>query len=931
MPQAKILVNGIIGSNDDVTINTLVQLNNQNIGGESTYSWAILDQPPGTADALSSLIIQNPSFTPKKEGTYLVKVTINLGLPDEQNDSVVVGIRQVKSRQRIPAAGETTQADTSDGWATSMNALLRAMDSWLADPAIIVGVAGATGLSKGTCVRAAGGSVIKTGLPGQETVPNFTLCDATTLGKIDELIFVMEGAVVGGGTPALNALCRARYVGRLANTLVTGAAGVAGDTLFVSDTGALSTAPGTLRRQVGSIMNVIGAGYYDVMVDGVGGADITPIGAPYVIFGPGGTLTAAKRIDAASPTPFTGDVMFLAGAGTVTPLIAKAHAAQSVSIFEVQSSTSVKYFKVDEFGIFDGIGQLSNNLGINASVNINWPNWKLSEVFGVSNEMRFDYQSRANTVKFTTDVGATGITKITLTAPGGQDGSVGVDDSGWVTFIDGWPDVEVRSQNVKVVGISKSSNEGDLVIWSPDGISRDLRLTANQSTGIIDIKAEGTGGVGVGKLTLNSKWQINAFTGELNSVGGAMTPQQIWGVANPLYGTSAVNLQTLQAADTTLKQQFALPRRERFASWPPSINGLWESPSSDYLTDLAWEAQSNNVYPSGSHTTRGRPTGQSSGQNSSLGLKVILNSASRLVFSFRTSTTPGAGRLKLFIDGVTVFATPDTTSNDGGGMYVSDPLPAGFHKFTWRYEKTGAGAETIAITDVSVFPEQDLREVSEGFIWQDDDWTLNKIPSDLVVAGEAVWRWFKTYTGTPGGVLAVDTDMTLKITANNNASGDSTSLIWGPSAQQVFLNPASAGCFIEFVFKLDNMTAVDKGFDFEIFNPATPEKIVFSADITLNAAYWTFVNGAGTRHVLAHALDSNWHTYRICINPAGVTFLMDTLNASVLRYSMPAAVESVSIPTPSFKIKTRFDGALMAPTVRFRSLKWRASKVYSAL
>lgn len=930
MPQAKILVNGVIGSNDDLPINALVQLNNQNIGGESTYAWAILDQPPGTADALSSLIIQNPSFTPKKEGTYLVKVTVNLGLPDEQSDSVVVGIRQVKSRQRIPAAGETTQADTADGWATSMNALLRAMDSWLADPAIIVGVAGATGLSKGTCVRAAGGAIIKSGLPGQETVPNFTLCDATTLGKIDELIFVMEGAVVGGGTPALNALCRARYVGRLANTLVTGAAGVAGDTLFVSDTGALSTAPGTLRRQIGSIMNVIGGGYYDVMVDGVGGADITPIGAPYVIFGPGGTLTSAKRIDAVSPTPFTGDVVFLSGAGGVTPLIAKAHAAQSVDIFEVQSSAGAIYFKVDEFGVFDGVGQLSNNLGINASVNINWPNWKLSEVFGVSTEMRFDWQSRANTVKFTTDVGATGVTKITFTAPGGQDGTVGVDDSGWVTFIDGRPDVEIRSQNVKVARISRSSDLGELVIWSPDGVSRDLRLKADQSTGIIDIKAEGTGGVGVGKLTLNSKWQISAFTGELNSVGGAGAPQQIWGVANPLYGTSAVNLQTLQAADTTLKQQFALPRRERFASWPPSINGLWESPSSDYLTDLAWEAQSNNVYPSGSHTTRGRPTGQSSGQNSSLGLKVILNSVSRLVFSFRT--TSSSGRLKLFIDGVTVFATPDTSSGDGGGMYVSDPLPAGFHKFTWRYEKTGAGAETIAITDVSVFPEQDLREVSEGFIWQDDDWTQgNKIPLDSA-ATESVWRWFKFYYGTPGGVLAVDTDMTLKVMANNNAPGDATNLIWGPISQQAFLNPTSAGCFIEFVFKLDNMTAVGKGFDFQIFHPTLGgEKIVFSADITLDATYWTFVNGAGTRHVLAHALDSNWHTYRICINPAGITFLMDTLNASVLRYSMPAALESVSIPEPSFLISTRFDGALTAPTVRFRSFKWRASKLYPAL
>jgi hypothetical protein len=264
-------------------------------------------------------------------------------------------------------------------------------------------------------------------------------------------------------------------------------------------------------------------------------------------------------------------------------------------------------------------------------------------------------------------------------------------------------------------------------------------------------------------------------------------------------------------------------------------------------------------------------------------------------------------------------------------MYVSDPLPAGFHRFTWRYEKTGAGAETIAITDVSVFPEQDLREVSEGFIWQDDDWTLNKIPSDFVLPGEAVWRWFRSYYGIPGGVLIVDTDMTLKIMANNNAPGDTTMLLWGPSCSQVFLNPTSAGCFIEFVFKLENMTAVGKGFDFEILNPSTPEKIVFSADIALDGAYWTFVNGAGTRHVLAHALDSNWHTYRICINPAGVTFLMDTLNASVLRYSMPAAVESVSIPTPSLRIKTRFDGALTAPIVRFRSFKWRASKLYSAL
>jgi hypothetical protein len=183
-------------------------------------------------------------------------------------------------------------------------------------------------------------------------------------------------------------------------------------------------------------------------------------------------------------------------------------------------------------------------------------------------------------------------------------------------------------------------------------------------------------------------------------------------------------------------------------------------------------------------------------------------------------------------------------------------------------------------------------------------------------------------------MVTIDSDMNLQIQTNTN-SGDATNLVWGfgdgLSVSQVALDPASYGCFIEFVLKLDNMTTTGKGLDFQIYDAYGAQKIVLSADITLDAAYWTFVNGAGTRHVLAHALDSNWHTYRICINPAGVTFLMDTLNASVLRYSMPAALESVVIPRVFFKITNRYDGAASTPIVRFRSFKWRASKLYPAL
>jgi hypothetical protein len=762
-------------------------------------------------------------------------------------------------------------------------------------------------------------------LPGQETVPNFTLCDATTLGKIDELIFVMEGAVIGGGTPALNALCRARYVGRLANTLVTGAAGVPGDTLFVSDTGALSTAPGTLRRQVGSIMHVIGAGYYDVMIDGVGGADITPIGAPYVIFGPGGTLTAALRIDAASPTPFLSNVMFLSGAATVTPLIVKAHAAQSVNIFEIQNSAGTNYFKVNKFGVFDGVGQLSNNLGIDNGIKISWPNWQLLES---ASEMRLDFQARANTAKFVTDVGASGITKMVLTAPGGNAGAFGVDDAGWITFVEGGPFFQLRSGNIKVVEGYNTANAGYMILWSPDGTTRSIQFIADQSTGITDIQAMGVAGSELGILRLNSQWRIDSGTGDFYSVGGAGSPQQIWGVSDPLYPTSAVNLQTLQTSEETLKQQFTLPRRERFTTWPITNNGLWDSPSIDYPTDLAWEAQANNVYPFSSHATRGRPTGQAAGENSSLGLRVILNATSRLVFSYRT--TSGSGTLKLYLDGVNVFETPNITVGDGGGMYVSDPLPAGFHKFTWRYVKTGAGADVIAITDVSIFSEQDLREVSDGFIWQDDDWTLNNIPLDSA-ATDSVWRWFKNFAGA-GGSIAVDTDLNLYMRLNN-VPGSGARLFWGPSFQQVCFNPAYCGCFIEFALSLSGFTVIDKGFDFKIFNPMGTEAITLSADVGFNSGYWTFVNGSGTRHVIPFNLGSSWHTYRICINPAGITFLQDAINTNMIGYrSMPAATESVSIPQPSFITTLRVDGVVTAaPIAQFRSFKWRGSKLYKAL
>jgi hypothetical protein len=306
MPQAKITVNSVPGSNVNLPINTLVQLDNQNAGGELTYTWSILDKPPTSVDTLSSVSVQNPVFTPKVEGTYLIKLVVNQGLPTEQEDRVVCAVLQLKTLERIPAAGETTEADTSDGWATASNSYLRRMDALLVDPGVMVGVNASGGtLVRGNIVRAPGVEFIKATLPGAEGLPGFTLAHANVLGEIDELLCVVESDITGVGVsipgtgPTEARLMRVRYIGRF--VAITGSP-AAGDTVYVNDGGSLSLTPGTIRRRVGSVMT--GAYTNDVWFNGVGGADIdlTPIDRAYVVWGNPGALPNALRVDGANAT-----------------------------------------------------------------------------------------------------------------------------------------------------------------------------------------------------------------------------------------------------------------------------------------------------------------------------------------------------------------------------------------------------------------------------------------------------------------------------------------------------------------------------------------------------------------------------------------------------------------------------------------------------
>ncbi len=257
MTQALITVNAVAGSNTDLPINTLVQLNNTGNGGESTYAWSILDQPPGTTDVLSSASIVNPTFTPRKEGTYLIQVIVNLALGDQQTNRVVCSVRQLKTRTRVPAAGESTEADAADGYALSANELLRLIDTMRADPGVLVAQLGYAAAAQDV-VRFTGIATLKSGLPGQEVVPLVTKGLATAAAiTTEELGLVL--AAVDGGALSNGKLAFIRVFGLVAPATSAALVGAADEAaVYVSDTGVLDDVAGTNSRRCGKVVDNTG-------------------------------------------------------------------------------------------------------------------------------------------------------------------------------------------------------------------------------------------------------------------------------------------------------------------------------------------------------------------------------------------------------------------------------------------------------------------------------------------------------------------------------------------------------------------------------------------------------------------------------------------------------------------------------------------------
>lgn len=269
MPQAAIQINAVTGSNDDLPIATLVQLTNLNTGGELTYQWSILWQPAGPADTLSSTTIQNPTFTPNKEGTYLIQLIVNSGLSSEKVDRVVAAVRQLKTRIRVPAVGETDE-NGSDGWGdpAAANNFLQLVDTMRADPGVEVCYVGSGGITEGSVVRFGGTQQIKSGLPGQETILSVLGSTATftTTEPLGYVVSSVDGSPVGLGSLV--------YVRRFGLVVPFGAIGgaVVGQPVYLSNSGTADSLPGTTTRVIGVFVDALTTAFYYDGAQQIGGA-----------------------------------------------------------------------------------------------------------------------------------------------------------------------------------------------------------------------------------------------------------------------------------------------------------------------------------------------------------------------------------------------------------------------------------------------------------------------------------------------------------------------------------------------------------------------------------------------------------------------------------------------------------------------------------
>lgn len=246
-------------SNDNLPLGSVVTLTSVDTALHS-YTWAIVSQPEGPNDLIvgSGQIV---TFTPTKEGSYLVKLTVDFGYPSQDSQQLIAAVRELETGDRIPAIGETVENSVNDGWANPVDAILQRVTRFT-DAGVLPGVA-AEALAVGDVVYASDTYTLAAGLPGERVVANWSKAHADVPAEVQGVFGVVVGSVLGGSIDADDVIT-VQTTGLYQGVPFASAPSV-GDPVFISDAAGLSLTQGTIRRQIGTVCDV-GGSTYAVMV-----------------------------------------------------------------------------------------------------------------------------------------------------------------------------------------------------------------------------------------------------------------------------------------------------------------------------------------------------------------------------------------------------------------------------------------------------------------------------------------------------------------------------------------------------------------------------------------------------------------------------------------------------------------------------------------
>jgi hypothetical protein len=259
MARAQIKINGSDSRFTAVAIGGAVALSNDDNGGETSYAWTLVDQPEGTADTLSATNVRDVTLTPTKEGSYELQLVVNGTL----TQTAVVAVLDTRTGERIPAATETTESGTAEGWALAVKRILaRVLHASVDGNVVVARTPG--GIAAGAIVSLTSQVTVNTGTQAAFDVTSIAAALGTAT-HADRLGVLVDGVVPG--SLGAGALVLVRMFGLVAGS-GAGSPSV-GDPVYLSDTGTAALTPGTIRRAIGTVVASSGGLYRWVIESGV--------------------------------------------------------------------------------------------------------------------------------------------------------------------------------------------------------------------------------------------------------------------------------------------------------------------------------------------------------------------------------------------------------------------------------------------------------------------------------------------------------------------------------------------------------------------------------------------------------------------------------------------------------------------------------------